>query len=400
MIIPVMGFAQTDSDYSNLLQFLKGDGAFEKWFMEVFTKLDNSVQDSAQGSALVGRAIGGLGALMYLGYMGWQMAAGDREWEITPMLKPILIGFTLVYWTGFVNLIQAPFEAIAQPGIAIFSDIESEVNDLRVQRFKKQQQLLDAVIKLKAEEDAKQEIINNTNEDADDSWYDISDGIDKLIQPIKEWSIRMDFQLQKLVAEIIEFLCLSILRVCVYLIFFIQKIWAYILIILGPIAVGMALVPGFENSLYSWVSKFININLYTFVAYTVINIGQQLIASGYTMEIERYDTLLTNGTITNLDALMLYVSNSGMIYNQLFTCVAYIVTGIGVLMTPTIADTIVTAGGAGAMTKMKSAAGKVASSAKAAVLAVKTGGVTAVKSVAAGSASGRVNSAMNNKRNK
>ena len=77
--LPIMGFSQTDGDYSNLLQFLKGDGAFEKWFMEVFTKLDNSVQDSAQGSALVGKAIGGLGALMYLGYMGWQMAAGDRE---------------------------------------------------------------------------------------------------------------------------------------------------------------------------------------------------------------------------------------------------------------------------------------------------------------------------------
>lgn len=402
ILLPVMGFAQTDSDYSNLLQFLKGDGAFEKWFMEVFTKLDNSVQDNAAGSALVGRAIGGLGALMYLGYMGWQMAAGDREWEITPMLKPVLIGFTLVYWTGFVNMIQAPFEAIAQPGIAIFSDIESEVNDLRIERFKKQQQLLDAVIKLKAEEDAKQDVIDNTGKDADDSWFDISEGLDKLIQPIKEWSIRMEFQMQKLVAELIEFVCLSILRVCVYLIFFIQKIWAYILIILGPIAVGMALIPGFENSLYSWVSKFININLYTFVAYTIINIGQQLIASGYEMEIERYDTLLSNGTITNLDALLVYVSNSGMIYNQLFTCVAYVVTGIGVLMTPTIADTIVTAGGAGAMTKMKSAAGKMASSAKTAVLAVKTGGASAAaataKSAAAGSASGRVNSAMNNKK--
>lgn len=396
LLLPIIGFAQTDSDYSNLLQFLKGDGAFEKWFMEVFTKLDNNVQDSAQGSALVGRAIGGMGALMYLGYMGWQMAAGDREWEITPMLKPILIGFTLVYWTGFVNLIQAPFEAIAQPGIAIFSDIESEVNDLRIERFKKQQQLLDAVIKLKAEEDAKQDVINNTTEDADDSWFDISEGLDKLIQPIKEWQIRMEFQLQKLVAELIEFVCLSILRVCVYLIFFIQKIWAYILIILGPIAVGMALIPGFENSFYSWVSKFININLYTFVAYTIINIGQQLIASGYEMEIERYDTLLTNGTITNLDALMVYVSNSGMIYNQLFTCVAYIVTGIGILMTPTIADTIVTAGGAGAMTKMKSAVGKMAGSAKAAVLAVKTGGASAAKSAAAGSASRRVQDAMKN----
>lgn len=394
ILLPVMGFAQTDGDYSNLLQFLKGDGAFEKWFMEVFTKLDNSVQDSAQGSALVGKAIGGLGALMYLGYMGWQMAAGDREWEITPMLKPILIGFTLVYWSGFVSMIQAPFEAIAEPGITIFSEIESEVNDLRVERFKKQQQLLDAVIKLKAEEDAKQEVIENTTEDADDSWYDISEGLDKLIQPIKEWSIRMEFQMQKLVAELIEFCCLSILRICVYLIFFIQKIWAYILIILGPIAVGMALIPGFENSLYSWVSKFININLYTFVAYTIINIGQQLIASGYTMEIERYDTLLSNGTITNLDALMVYVSNSGMIYNQLFTCVAYVVTGIGVLMTPTIADSIVSAGGAGAMTKMKSAAGKIASSAKTAILAAKTGGASVAASAAAGSASGRVQGAM------
>ncbi len=39
ILLPVMGFAQTDSDYSNLLQFLKGDGAFEKWFMEIFYQI-------------------------------------------------------------------------------------------------------------------------------------------------------------------------------------------------------------------------------------------------------------------------------------------------------------------------------------------------------------------------
>lgn len=122
------------------------------------------------------------------------------------------------------------------------------------------------------------------------------------------------------------------------------------------------------------------------------------------MEIERYDTLLTNGTITNLDALMVYVTNSGMIYNQLFTCVAYIVTGIGVLMTPTIADTIVTAGGSTAMTKMKTAAGRLAGSAKTAVLAAKTGGASvaaaAAKSAASGSASGMAQSPMNSKKSR
>lgn len=398
-LLPIIGFAQTDQDYSSLLQYLKGDGAFEKWFMEVFTTLDNRVLDEAEGSALVGRAIGGLGALMYLGYMGWQMTAGDREWEITPMLKPILIGFTLIYWGGFVSLIQKPFEAIAEPGQAIFKKIEGEVNDLRIQKFKKQQQLLNSVIKLKAEEEAKQEVIDNTSKDADDSWFDISDGIDKLIQPIKEWKIRMSFELQKTLAELVEFSALSILRICVYLIFFIQKIWSYVLIVLGPIAIGMSLIPGFENSFYNWVSKFININLYTFVAYTIINIGQQLIASAYTMEMERYDKIITNGTIADLDVLIVYVGNSGMLYNQLFSCVAYIVTGIGVLMTPSIADAIVSAGGAGAMTKMKSAAGKLASSTKAGILAVKTAGAsvaaatskTAANSSASGSASNSVN---------
>jgi hypothetical protein len=383
VIVPVIAFGQTDGNYSNLLQFLKGDGAFEKWFMEVFTKLDTQVNDSAIGTAMIGRYIGGFGALCYLSYLGWQMAAGDREWEIMPMLRPILIGFTLIYWTGFVNLVQAPFQAIAQPGQAIFSDIESQVNDLRVLRFKKQQQLLDFVIKKKAEEDAKQDVIDKMNKDSDSSWFDIGAGLDILIAPIKEWSIRMEFQLQKLVAEIIEFISLSILRICVYLIFFIQKIWSYILIILGPIAVGMALVPGFENSLYNWISKFINVNLYTFVAYTVINIGQQLIAAGYTMEIDRLDTLMSNGSITNLDALMTYVENSGMIYNQLFTCVAYIVTGIGVLMTPTIADTIVSAGGSGAMTKMKQAGGKMIAGTKT-IIRTATTATTAVKTKAAG----------------
>ena len=88
-----------------------------------------------------------------------------------------------------------------------------------------------------------------------------------------------------------------------------------------------------------------------------------------------------------------------MIYNQLFTCVAYIVTGIGVLMTPTIADTIVTAGGAGNDQNEKCSR-KNDEQCKTAILTAKTGGASTVaaatKSAAAGSASGMVNNAMKN----
>lgn len=376
VLAPMLMFGQTNTNYNQLLQFLKGDGAFEKWFMEVFTKLDTQVNNDATSASMLGRSIGGLGAMMYLGYMGWQMQSGDRQWEITPMLRPIFIGFMLIYWSGFTSMIQYPFQKLAEPSQSIFQDIEKQVNDIRVKRFEKQNQLLEALIKKKAEEDAKSETIDKMGEKSDSSWFDLSDQFDKLIAPIKEFQIRMNFEMQKLVAELIEATALTILRVCTYLIFFIQKIWAYILITLGPIAVGISIIPGFESAMTNWVSKFINVNLYTFVAYTIINIGQQLIVSGYQMEIDRYDLLIQNGAIVDYNMLLLYIQSNGMIHTVLFPCVAYIVTGIGVLMTPTIADTIVSAGGAGAMTKAKAAGAKMAGSAvKTAKVATKVIGM-------------------------
>ena len=359
VFMPLFVFGQNSDNSGALLQLLKGDGAFEKWFMEVFTKLDTQINNSIGGARMLGQSIGGLGALLYLGYLGWQMQEGARPWEVTPMIRPIVIGLILFHWTGFTSMIQYPFQALAQPSQAIFSQIEEDANNLRIKRFEKQTQLLDFLIKKRAEEEAKEEALQNLEGNSDSSW--IEEGMDELISPIKEWFIRMDFKLQKLTAELLEAISLTILRVCVYLIFFIQKIWAYVLITLGPIAVGMALIPGFENSLYNWIAKFININLYTFVAYTIINIGQQLIMAGYQMEIDRYDLMITNGTVTDLDTLQIYISNNGMIHTVLFPCVAFIVTGIGVLMTPSIADSIVSAGGAGIMSKVKSGAMKMAS---------------------------------------
>lgn len=371
LLLPSLGFAQTGNSVNSLLQFLKGDGAFERWYMEVFTQLDTDIQSNAIAASMLGRTIGGLGALMYLGYLGFQMQEGSRPWEVTPMIRPIIIGMILLHWVSFYQMIQYPLQKLAQPSKDIFMSIEKQANDIRVKRFEKQTQLLEFLIKQKAEEEAKQKEIE-INEDK--GFGDrIIEGMSQLFTPIQEWMIRMDFQLQKLIAEVIEAVSLTILRVCTYLIFFIQKIWSYVLIVLGPVAVGLSLIPGFESSFQNWVAKFININLYTFVSYTIINIGQQLIISGYQLEIERYDLLLSNGTVTDLNMLAAYISNNGMIHTVLFPCVAYIVTGIGVLMTPTIADSIVSAGGAGIMTKGKSAAGKVMASGKAAGTAVATG---------------------------
>ena len=385
IFLPIVLFGQTSStgSTSNLLQFLKGDGAFEKWFMEAFTKLDTTISENATAARMLGQSIGGLGAMMYLGYLGWQMQEGARPWEVTPMIRPTIIAFILMYWGAFTSMIQYPLQSLAEPGIALFQDIEKDANDLRVERFKKQNQILEVLIKTQAEEEAKQETLDKLEGKADDSWYDID--VDKLLAPAKEWYMKMEFKIQKTLSEIIEAVSLTILRVCTYLIFFIQKIWSYILIILGPIAVGISLIPGFENSFSNWVTKFININLYTFITYTIINIGQQLIMSGYQMELDRYALIIDSGGVADMETLRVYVQNSGMMYTALFPAVAYIVTGIGILMVPSIADSIVSAGGAGIMSKGKAAGATVASAGKAAgktAAVAASGGSSAVANAA------------------
>jgi hypothetical protein len=288
-----------------------------------------------------------------------------------------------MYWGAFTEMIQYPLQSLAEPGMALFEDIEKDANDLRVERFKKQSQILEILIKGQAEEDAKQETLEKLETKADESWFDID--ADKLLAPVKEWYMKTEFKIQKTLSEIIEAVALTILRVCTYLIFFIQKIWSYILIVLGPLAVGISLVPGFENSFNNWVTKFININLYTFISYTIINIGQQLIMTGYQMELDRYALMIDSGGVADMNTLRVYVQNSGMIYTALFPAVAYIITGIGILMVPSIADSIVSAGGAGIMSKGKAAGGAVASAGKAvgkAAAAAASGGSTAVASAA------------------
>ena len=385
IFLPVIVFGQTNNadSYNKLLQFLKGDGAFEKWFMEAFTTLDTTMAAQSAGAVMLGQAIGGFGALCYMGYLGWQMQEGARPWEVTPMIRPTIIAFILMYWGAFTSMIQYPLQSLAEPGIALFQEIEQDANDLRVERFKKQNQILEILIKQQAEEEAKQETLDKLENKAEDSWYDID--VDKLLAPAKEWYMKMEFKIQKTLAEIIEAVSLTILRVCTYLIFFIQKIWSYILIILGPIAVGISLIPGFENSFSNWVTKFININLYTFITYTIINIGQQLIMSGYQMELDRYALIIDSGGVADMETLRVYVQNSGMMYTALFPAVAYIVTGIGILMVPSIADSIVSAGGAGIMSKGKAAGGTVASVGRAATAAAAggaAGAITAAREIA------------------
>ena len=341
---------------AQMSKYMKGSGDFEDWFMEGFTKLDTFIETLAKRGGKLGGVIGTLGALIYFSVIGYRMQSGSAEWDVEPMIKPTIILIILTNWVPFTQMIEYPFSQLSEMPKSVFKEIEKETKTKREIRYTKQLQVLNANIKFKAEIESKVNFYTKAI---------IGQGAmavveNELISPMLDELERLNYGLQKVIGETIETICLMILRVGVYLIFFIQKIWIYVLIVLGPIGVGMSLIPGFESSLTNWIAKFINVNLYTFIAYTIINIGQQIIMAGYEMDISRLSAIVNNkGEVINYHLLLDYSTYGGMINSVIFPCVGYLVTGIAVLMTPTIADAIISAGGAGVMTKAHRAAAKV-----------------------------------------
>lgn len=368
LMLPMFLMASaTGDDAGSTLSFFKGDGAIEKWFLNAFKSTEANIESHANQAAALGRAIGAIGALMYLGWLGWQMQEGARPWEVTPMIRPIIIGLILSNWVGFTSIIKKPLELIATPSIAMFNDIERESDALRIKRYELQMKIVDKALELDAKNRVKDNELNkNKDLNALEKFVDqigtkVGDAFYDMKVEIKKFELKTEGKLQILFAEIIEGIGLIILRVCVYGIFGIQKIWSFVLMIVGPIAVGLALIPGFENAMQSWIAKFININLYSFVAHTSMSIGHILISSAYKMEIQRYETLLKGTEEVVLANVMQYVGGAGAINLIIITVVAYIVTGVMVLMTPTIADSIVSAGGTGIASKMKQGVATIAS---------------------------------------
>lgn len=360
----------TDEYYMKAIDFLQGDGILETWFTEGFLPLYDNFMKAEYGSFIfMGQAIAGLGAMLYLGYIGWQMVSGDKEWEILPMLKPFAIGLVLINWVSFVDLIKQPLISLQEASQESFYETQNELRGLRWQRYKKQQQLIDVVFEEQGKAQAEIEQQNAGNQTIIEEGLDIlGEGLTALIAPVYELFARLQISMSLAVAALLETVGLWILRICTYVIFFIQLIFSTILIITGPISIGMSMIPGFSNSFNTWVARFINVNLYGFMAFIVLKIGTLLQIFAFEAEIERYNAMIaSDGSAKSMEMIMTMLSSGNLSFG--LVVITFVISGIGVLCVPTLANYVVSAGGnSGAMSKMKKAGMAVATSGKSLIL--------------------------------
>lgn len=352
---PLIFFSQiqtppkSDDFYQKAIEFLQGKGLIEDWFSQSFLPLFNTFMQSEYGSSIaLGQAIAGIGTTLYLSFIGWQMLSGDKQWEIMPILRPFATGLVLMNWVAFTNIIKKPCDLMRDGAISAFQSEQAQVNALRWKRYKYVNIMADRIFEQQGQALAAQQQQEQANESMLDQMADIVDGLfnvgDTLLAPVYELTARLQVQVSMALSVLLETICIWILRIIVYGIIFVALLFSTFLIITGPIPIGLSVIPNFRSLFTTWVTNFININLYGFVAFTTLRLGMLIIKFGYTAEIERYQQILADdGSVSNTGMFMQVLQSNQ--FNLGLVAVSMLVTAFGVLLTPKICNLIISGSG-------------------------------------------------------
>ncbi|MDJ1497601.1 hypothetical protein QNI19_31975 [Cytophagaceae bacterium DM2B3-1] len=187
----------------------------------------------------VGQGLAGLAGIIYIFYKLWPVIAGKEPLDIFPLLRPFGIFLLLLFYMGFVNVLNEVLQPIADAT----GQLVSSQNENMIKLLERKQQL----VKLQHES------AQATKEDQEKEGLlsSIASEINALIPTFES----VETYIQRAMATVLEYLfyaaslIISVIR-CFFLI---------ILVIIGPISIGFSLIPGFEGTISSWLARYIQI---------------------------------------------------------------------------------------------------------------------------------------------
>ena len=281
--------------------------------------------------------------LIFFAIKSYEMMSGDKKLEVMPLLRPFSLVMIILWWSPFTRMVAYPTDLVEVRTQSLFDGSQTAVNDLRVQRGRLMATVADQLLTFQAQtETAKKEA---------DTWYEnawqsvrssVKEGFADVWNPIVEMRNRLQVNMQLLFTSLLETLALWLLRICVYVIFMIQIIFSTILIILGPFAVAVSILPAFRDSFSTWVARFISVNLYSGVAYLVMYVASLFQQYAMEAEISRYRELVgTSGA--SLEKLGWFAGNGILSFG--IVIITFIIGALTMLTVPSISTWIVSTSG-------------------------------------------------------
>ncbi|MCX2429921.1 conjugative transposon protein TraJ [Pedobacter sp. GR22-10] len=279
----------------------------------------------------VGRGIAGFAATWYIASRIWRHIANAEPVDFYPLFRPFVLGFCVLIFPSVLVLINGILKPTVSGTSAMVKNTDQAVAALLLEKEKK----------VKESETWKMYVGENKEGDKD-RWYRYTHGNeDPSSQNVFE-SIGSDMQfffekasynfrntVKQWMSEILQIL-FQAAALCINTLRTFQLI---VLAILGPLVFGLAVFDGFQHTLTSWIARYMNVFLWLPVANIfgaiIGKIQEQMLKLDLSQIQQTGDTFFSS---TDLGYL-----------------VFMIIGIIGYFTVPSVANSIVNAGGAGAM---------------------------------------------------
>ncbi len=271
----------------------------------------------------IAKGIAGLGALFYVASRVWQSLSRAEEIDVYPLLRPFALGLCIMFFPSIVlGTINSVLSPVVKGSNQMVATQTLDMNKLREQRDKLEREAM-----LRNPETA----FLVSNEEFDKK-IDEMQGLNPkhLVTITSMYVERGMYNLKKTMQDAFKSFLEILFQASALIIDTIRTFYLIVLSILGPIAFGIAVYDGFQNTLTGWMSRYISVYLWL----PVSDLFSAMLA--------KIQTLMIGKEITALENPAYIPDGSSVVY------IIFMLIGIvGYFVVPTVAGWIIHAGGMG-----------------------------------------------------
>ena len=272
-----------------------------------------------------GRAIAGTAAVFYIASRVWGHIARAEPVDFYPLFRPFVLGFILTMYTSFVGFV----DSICQPVVAatekMVTDQQNDVDKFRQMRHtmdsiaidKKKQVLADASVW--GNDDVSTQDANGQATTVNTNAFQASGDL---------LYTQLQITIRELIYSVVDFLYQAA-SLCIDTI---RTFFMVLLIIIGPISIGVSVFDGFKDNITKWIARYGTVVLWAACA----NIFTAILSKIQVLMLEK---AMSDMATTGQDVAF---SSSDIIY------IIFMLIGVvGYATVPALAGYIVESGGVG-----------------------------------------------------
>lgn len=264
--------------------------------------IEHMNKQSSLNISLVGlaRAVGSLLCLVVGSYECYMMMLGRRGIDVMKIARIIGISLCIFFSGSICSMLEFPIAEIETSAKAFADKEYADVRNKEITVANLSKQYADA-IKNQAVTSKQQVDVSNDDKKESTSFLDIDEAIANAKKYMMSWAVSLETWFLEWVNTIIRWIGMIIFQCAFYAIILGSICFKALLKIWAPMAFALSLAPPFKSAWSQWMSKFLSICLWGFVAYFVLGYVWMIVEYTLDRDIKAYGTLIGQLDLTEMD---------------------------------------------------------------------------------------------------